>query len=185
MNYAVLLSFLFAFCTTSQTQTMTTTETSTFHELSILNLDETDTIDFSSFKGKKVLLVNVASKCGYTYQYEGLQKLYEAHSDSLVVIGFPCNQFMFQEPGSKEKIAEFCSATYGVTFPMTTKIKVKGDSAHPIYQWLTNKELNGVDNYKVKWNFTKFLVNEEGELIGQWDSKVKPEDPAILAAIKS
>ena len=154
------------------------------YDLSILALNEQDTIHFSDFKGKKVLLVNVASKCGFTYQYEDLQKLYSEHKDSLVVIGFPCNQFLFQEPGSKETIAEFCSVNYGVEFPLSTKIKVKGDSIHPVYSWLTKKEFNGVDDYKVSWNFNKFLVNEEGKLIGYFDSKVKPMDPQILEAIK-
>ncbi|MFY0644915.1 MAG: glutathione peroxidase [Bacteroidia bacterium] len=156
-----------------------------FYKLSIPHINGTDTINFSEFHGKKVLLVNVASKCGYTYQYKGLQSLHEQFSEDLVVIGFPCNQFLFQEPGSDQRIDSFCKQTYNVEFLMSTKIKVKGDSIHPVYDWLTRKEYNGKGDYKVSWNFNKFLVNENGELTHYFDAKVKPKDAVLLEAIKS
>lgn len=155
-----------------------------FYDFNIKALNSEDVIEFSEFKGKKILLVNVASKCGFTPQYEGLEKLYQEYKEDLVIIGFPCNQFMFQESGSEEKIAAFCQRNYGVTFPMTEKIKVKGKSQHPIYNWLTTKELNGVDNYKVSWNFNKFLLDEEGNLLEHFSAKVKPYDERILKHLK-
>lgn len=152
---------------------------SSIYDFKIQALDSEEVIDFQSFKGKKVLLVNVASKCGYTGQYADLEKLYQTFQDQLVIVGFPCNQFLGQEPGSEEEIAQFCSSNYGVTFPMTTKIDVKGKAQHEIYKWLTNKELNEKDDYKVKWNFNKFLIDENGQLIDHYPSKVKPFDGAI------
>jgi glutathione peroxidase len=152
------------------------------YKIEALNSDEV--IDLSAYQGKKMLLVNVASKCGYTPQYEDLQNLYETYQDDLVIIGFPCNQFLFQESGSEEDIAMFCRKNYGVTFPMTTKIKVKGSDKHPIYQWLTSKKLNGVDNYAVSWNFNKFLIDEQGNLIGHFKSSVKPLDEKIVSHLK-
>jgi len=150
------------------------------YDFKIKALDSADVIDFSSFRGKKILLVNVASRCGYTKQYEALQQLYEQYQTQMVVVGFPCNQFLFQESGSETKIALFCKKKYGVTFPMTTKIKVKGTSKHPIYKWLTSRELNGVNNYNVSWNFNKFLIDDKGKLIAHFTSSVKPYDERIL-----
>lgn len=152
---------------------------SSFYDFSIQKLDSDEQIDFSAFRGKKVLLVNVASKCGFTYQYEDLEKLYEQYKEELVVIGLPCNQFLGQEPGSEEQIAQFCSTNYNVSFPMTTKIDVKGKDQHPIYKWLTDKSLNGLDDFKVAWNFNKFLVDEEGKLVAWFPSKVKPLDKEL------
>ena len=149
------------------------------YDFKIQALDSDKMIDFQSFKGKKILIVNVASKCGYTGQYADLEKLYQTYKDQLVIVGFPCNQFLGQEPGSEEEIATFCSSKYGVTFPMTTKIDVKGKDQNEIYKWLTNKELNGKDDFKVKWNFNKFLIDEDGQLIDHFPSKVKPFDEAI------
>lgn len=131
-------------------------------------------IDLHEFKGKKILFVNVASKCGFTPQYEDLQKLHETYSDKLVLIGVPCNQFGEQEPGSAEEIESFCSKNYGVDFLMTEKIDVKGDNQHPLYQWLTKKENNGVDNSTVKWNFQKYLVDENGDYLNFFYSITKP-----------
>jgi glutathione peroxidase len=162
----------------------TTTQMGSIHDFQIKALNSEDLIHLSDFKGKKILMVNVASKCGFTYQYEGLEELYQKYKDQLVVIGVPCNQFLFQESGSEEKIATFCSTTYGVSFPMTQKIEVKGKGAHPIYKWLTSKELNGKDNYKVSWNFNKFLLDEEGNLIAHFPSNVKPMDDAITSLIE-
>lgn len=190
--YILTAGLLFASCT-SQSQNSTTntstentmnTPTTNFYDLSIPALNETDTLKMADLKGKKILIVNVASKCGYTPQYADLQKLNEQYGDKVQIIGFPCNQFMGQEPGSKEDIAEFCSANYGVTFPITTKIDVKGKDQDPIYQWLTKKELNGKDDYKVGWNFNKFLIDENGNLVAHYESGVKPLDAELIAAIE-
>ena len=141
------------------------------------------TIDFSKFKGKKILVVNTASKCGFTPQYEALEKLYEQQKDKLVIIGFPANNFMFQEPGSNDKIAEFCKKNYGVTFPMAAKISVKGGDKAPIYEWLTNKEYNHFQDSKVKWNFQKYLIDEQGHLVAVFDPGTKPDSDEVIAAI--
>jgi glutathione peroxidase len=127
-------------------------------------------VDLAQYKGKVILIVNVASKCGYTTQYEGLQKLYEKHKDDgLVILGFPANDFREQEPGTEEEIAEFCKANYGVTFPLFSKISVKGDHQHPLYQKLTSQpEPIGGDP---KWNFTKFVVNREGNVVARFDAE--------------
>ena len=164
---------------------ISTSTTQSIHQFSIRALDSDETIDFKSFEGKKILVVNVASKCGFTYQYEGLEELYQTYKDDLVVIGVPCNQFLFQEPGSEEKIANFCSLNYGVTFPMTEKVKVKGRNAHEIYKWLSEKELNGHSDNKVSWNFNKFLLDENGQLLAHFPSKVKPMDEEITSMIKA
>jgi glutathione peroxidase len=142
-------------------------------------------IDFSQYKGKKVLVVNTASKCGFTPQYEDLQKLHEAYGDKVVILGFPANNFAGQEPGTSEDIAEFCKKNYGVTFQMFEKISVKGDDQHPLYQFLTKKELNGNIDQEPKWNFNKYLINEKGEVIKWWPSSVKPMSEEIINAIKS
>ncbi|MEJ6547561.1 MAG: glutathione peroxidase [Flavobacteriaceae bacterium] len=136
-------------------------------------------IDLKAYKGKKILFVNVASKCGFTPQYEELEKLSALYKDKLVVIGLPCNQFMSQEPGSNEQIKAFCSATYGVTFPMSDKVEVKGPGQHPLYKWLTNKALNGNSTSSVKWNFQKYLVDENGHLIDFFYSITTPMSPKI------
>lgn len=155
-----------------------------FYDLSINSLVGGQKIEFSAFKGKKILIVNVASACGYTKQYEDLQNLYEKYSDSLIIIGFPCNQFGFQESGSATEIQEFCKVNFGVTFLLTEKIDVKGKNQHPVYQWLTNKELNKVDNYEVSWNFNKFLISENGALLDYFPSKVNPLSDEILNYLK-
>jgi len=153
----------------------------TFHEFTVKTLEGKD-FDLSQLKGKKVLVVNTASKCGFTPQYEGLEKLYEQYGgDDFVVIGFPANNFMKQEPGTNEEIREFCTKNYGVTFPMMAKISVKGDDMHPLYQWLTRKDQNGVMDSKVKWNFQKYLIDENGRLVDMKESKVKPMSEEILA----
>ena len=140
-------------------------------------------IDFSQYKGKKILIVNTASKCGYTPQYEGLEKLYRQHKDKLVIIGFPSNDFLWQEPGSNDDIRQFCSSKYDVTFPMAAKIHVKGFYKAPIYQWLTHKEQNGMENSSVSWNFNKYLINEQGEYVRHFSSDVKPDHPELIRAI--
>ena len=148
------------------------------YDIDIISL-EGEPMDLSKFKGKFILLVNVASNCGFTNQYKALQHLSEIYGDELVVIGLPCNQFGRQEPGSADQIKSFCSMRYGVTFPLTEKIKVKGSQQHPIYQWLTKKELNGKRNSKVHWNFQKYLVNPKGQLIDVFYSTTSPNSKKI------
>ncbi len=152
--------------------------------MEINSLDGKSKIRFADYKGKNILLVNVASECGYTPQYEGLQQIADQYKDNLVIIGFPCNQFGGQEPGTSDEIAGFCKKNYGVTFPLTEKIEVKGKHQHPIYQWLTHKDLNGLGDFDVKWNFNKFLVDKEGKLVAYYPSSVKLTDEQILARIK-
>lgn len=142
------------------------------------------TIDFASFKGKKILIVNTASKCGYTPQYAQLEQLYKQYNGKLVIVGFPANNFMGQEPGNNEEIAEFCQKNYGVTFPMAAKISVKGKDMAPIYQWLTHKDYNGQSESSVKWNFQKYLINEDGTLVAMFEPGVKPNDEKVIAAIE-
>jgi glutathione peroxidase len=155
----------------------------TIYDFKVESLDG-GIIDFSKFRGKKILIVNTASKCGYTPQYEGLEKLYKANKGKLVIVGFPANNFMYQEPGSNEKIAEFCKKNYGVTFPMAAKISVKGRDKAPIYEWLTNKEYNGYQSSTVKWNFQKYLLDEQGKLVAVFAPGVKPESEEIIVAIR-
>lgn len=143
---------------------------------------EGGTIDLSKYKGKKILIVNTASECGYTPQYAGLETLYKQHKNKLVIIGFPANDFGGQEPGTDKEIAGFCQKNYGVTFPMASKITVKGEDMAPIYQWLTEKKHNHFKDSEVKWNFNKYLINEKGELVGVYESKVKPDSPELISA---
>lgn len=139
-----------------------------------LNTLQGNRINFSDYKEKKKLFVNVASKCGFTKQYEDLQKLADTFKDNLIVIGVPCNQFGSQEPGNSKEIQEFCSINYNVTFPITEKLEVKGDNQHPLYQFLKQKIKNNKKNSSVKWNFQKYLVDENGQLIDYWLSITKP-----------
>jgi len=143
-----------------------------FYDLSINSIDGKE-IKMSDFKNKNVLIVNVASFCGYTSQYTDLQTLSQEFED-LVVIGVPCNQFGFQEPLSTDSIKSFCSRKYAVTFPMTEKTKVKGSSQHPLFTWLTNKKQNKLDDFKVSWNFNKFLIDKNGKLISHYSSNISP-----------
>ncbi len=145
---------------------------------------EGGTIDFSKYKGKKILVVNTASKCGYTPQYDGLEKLYKEHKDKLVIIGFPANNFGGQEPGTNEEIQEFCKVRHGVTFPLAAKVDVVGDNTAPLFKWLTSKEENGVLDATISWNFTKFLLDEKGHLLASFPSKVTPESNEILNYLK-
>jgi len=154
------------------------------YDYKIKALDSDQEIDLSSFKGKKILIVNVASKCGFTPQYEDLQNLAMQYDDKLVVIGFPCDQFAGQELNSESEIRQFCTDKFSVSFPMTTMIDVKGKNQHPIYKWLTEKSMNGVGDYSISWNFNKFLIDENGHLLEYFPSKVKPMDEAILKYLK-
>jgi len=153
-------------------------ETTSVYNIEIKSISG-EKINLADFKGKKILFVNVASECGFTPQYEGLQELYEQYKDKLTVIGVPSNQFGGQEPGTAEQIQSFCKLNYGVTFLITEKVDVKGDKQHPLYAWLTKKENNGLKNSSVKWNFQKYLVDEKGELIDYYFSLTKPMSKKI------
>lgn len=141
-------------------------------------------IHFSQYKGKKILFVNVASKCGFTPQYKDLQNLHDEYQDKLVVIGVPCNQFGKQEPGSSDEIQNFCEVNYGVSFLITEKIDVRGDNQHPLYAWLTKKAINGKKNSSVKWNFQKYLADENGNLMDYYYSITKPTSSKITKHLK-
>lgn len=178
------LAILFGFRSRWQKpENMIAQEVIPFYSIPIKSL-ENEALDLSQFKGKYILCVNVASKCGYTPQYAELQDLYEKMSDKLVIIGFPCNQFLGQEPGNAEEIASFCSKNYGVTFPITEKIDVKGKNQHPIYQWLTSKQLNGVSDAEISWNFNKILISPEGQWLKHFPSKVSPLAEELTVRIK-
>ncbi|GBL36262.1 glutathione peroxidase [Filimonas sp.] len=158
-------------------------QTQSVYDIQIEALDG-GTIDLTKYKGKKILIVNTASKCGYTPQYEGLEKLYEKYKEKLVVIGFPSNNFMFQEPGDAKKIRDFCTKNYGVTFPMAAKIDVKGKEMHPLYVWLTQKKYNHYSDNSVKWNFQKYLLDEKGNLVNMFAPGVEPMSEEVMKAIE-
>jgi glutathione peroxidase len=142
--------------------------------------------DFASLKGKKVLVVNTASKCGFTPQYKELEQLYKTYGgDKFVIVGFPANNFMGQEPGSNEDIQQFCQLNYGVTFPMMSKISVKGSDMDPVYQWLTSKSQNGMLDSKVSWNFQKYMIDENGNLVGFAEPKESPMSDKIVNWVKA
>ena len=157
---------------------------STFYEFKMKDIEGKE-VDFSSFKGKKLLIVNVASKCGYTKQYAQLQELHENFGDKVLVLGFPANNFGGQEPGSNEEIKAFCDAEFGVTFPMFQKISVKGFDKHPLYRWLSDASQNGWNNEEPSWNFCKYFINEKGELVKFFPSSVNPLDEEILKMIEA
>jgi glutathione peroxidase len=164
---------------------LTAQEIESIYQFKVKTLTDED-FDFSSLKGKKVMVVNTASKCGLTPQYEELQALYTEYKDKdFVIIGFPANNFAKQEPGTNSEIAEFCKLNYGVTFPMMSKISVKGEDMHPIYQYLTQKSKNGLEDSEVSWNFQKYLINENGQLVKVIPPRTLPSDKAIVDWIKS
>lgn len=153
-------------------------------DYTVKDIDGKD-VDLSAYKGKVVLIINVASKCGFTKQYGGLEKLYEQHKDAgLVLIGFPANNFNSQEPGTDEEIKTFCTSKYGVTFPMMSKISVKGDDKSPVYKFLTEPETAGEFAGEIKWNFNKFLLDRSGKIIARFDSKVAPDSAELTSAIE-
>jgi glutathione peroxidase len=144
-----------------------------------------ENFDFASLKGKKIMIVNTASKCGLTPQYEKLEALYEKYKNkNFVIVGFPANDFMSQEPGSNEEIESFCKMNYGVSFPMMAKISVKGKDMHPVYQFLTEKSKNGLEDNKVEWNFQKYLIDEDGHLSKVISPRVQPDDESITSWIE-
>ena len=151
---------------------------SSFYDLKATSIDGEE-ISFKKYKGKKVLIVNTASSCGYTYQYEGLQKLNDIYGKDVEILGFPANDFLFQERGSDADIADFCEKNYGVTFQMFSKITTKGRNQSPVYTWLTNKDLNGWNEKKPTWNFCKYLIDENGNLVEFFDKSVKPMSKEI------
>jgi len=152
------------------------------YDIAITSL-EGKTIDLNDFKGKKILFVNVASKCGFTSQYKNLQKLHDTYGEKVEIIGIPCNQFGSQEPGTAAEIKEFCTKNYGVSFLMSEKSQVKGANQHPLYKWLTNKSENGIQDSEVSWNFQKYLVDENGKLMQVFKSGVSPMDASITSLL--
>ena len=176
LSVLFLINFLFADIMIAQQKN--------FHSFSATMIDG-KTLDLSTLKGKKVLVVNTASKCGLTPQYKELEELYKQYGgDKFTIIGFPANNFMSQEPGSDEEIKQFCEVNYGVTFQMMSKISVKGDDIHPIYKWLTTKDENGVMDSKVSWNFQKYMIDEDGNLVDFVEPKKSPNTEKIVNWIK-
>ena len=156
-----------------------------FYALSANSIDG-ENLSFEQFKGQKVLIVNVASKCGLTPQYEDLESLFKMYGGrGFTIVGFPANNFNKQEPGSEKEIKTFCEVNYGVSFQMMSKISVKGDDMHPVYQWLTQKELNGVEDSQVRWNFQKYLIDEQGQLVEVFSPKTKPLSEQLVSKIKN
>lgn len=180
--------FLFACFNPGKVTTRPTTvstssgRTTSFFQFTVNSL-EGKPVSLEQYKGKKIIVLNVASKCGFTPQYADWEKFYEANKDKFVILGFPCNDFMSQEPGSAEDIAEFCQKNYGVSFPMFEKVHVKGDSIAPLYKWLTDPAQNGWNSQEPTWNFCKYVINEKGELTHFFASKVKPDSPEFQAAL--
>lgn len=160
--------------------TMEAQNNKSFYDFSAKTIDGKD-LDFSDLKGKKILIVNTASKCGYTPQYTELEELYKKYkSENFIIIGFPANNFLSQEPGTDDEIKEFCELNYGVTFQMMSKVSVKGKDIHPVYSWLTSKDQNGVMDSKVKWNFQKYMIDENGILVDVIAPKESPKSEKII-----
>jgi glutathione peroxidase len=158
-------------------------EKKSIHEFTVTDIDG-NSFSFLALKGKKIMVVNTASKCGLTPQYKSLEALYQQYKDSnFVIVGFPANNFMGQEPGSNEEIAAFCSKNYGVSFPMMSKISVKGNDMHPVYKFLTSLNQNALEDNEVKWNFQKYLLDENGYLIRVIDPSTQPDDPSVISWI--
>lgn len=154
------------------------------HDFTMNDIDG-QPVKLDKYRGQVVMIVNVASKCGLTPQYEGLEKLYDTYKESgLVILGFPANNFLRQEPGTDAEIKEFCSLNYGVSFPMFSKISVKGDDQHPLYAWLTSKQHNPEFAGDIGWNFAKFLIGRDGKIIARFSPRTKPEDAELVAAVK-
>ncbi len=154
------------------------------YDFTLKDIDGND-VKLDKYNGKVVMIVNTASRCGYTPQYEGLQKIYDTYKDrGFVVLGFPANNFMGQEPGTEKEIKDFCTLKYNVTFPMFSKISVTGTDQHPLYGFLTNKATNPKFPGDISWNFNKFLIDKNGKIVGRWGSKDKPEDAAVTEAIE-
>lgn len=180
MNIKTLLASLFVASSLSVSGQVA----QSIHEFTVTDIDG-KTFDFAQLKGKKIMVVNTASKCGYTGQYKDLEALYLKYKNSdFVIVGFPANDFLRQEPGTDADIKSFCSLTYQVTFPMMSKISVKGNDIAPIYAWLQYEKFNGVADAKVSWNFNKFLIDEQGHWVRSYGSSENPLSPAIQAWIE-
>lgn len=176
---------LLVFMITSQVANSQNTNDDTIFQFTVKNIEGED-FDFSSLKGKKIMIVNTASKCGLTPQYKKLQALYDKYgNDDFIIVGFPANNFLRQEPGSDEEIAAFCESNYGVTFPMMSKISVKGKDMHPVYEFLTQEVKNGVVNSSVSWNFQKYLISPDGRLARVVSPRTQPDDPSVISWIES
>ncbi|MDG1653462.1 MAG: glutathione peroxidase [Flavobacteriaceae bacterium] len=176
---------LLVFMITSQVANSQNTNDDTIFQFTVKNIEGED-FDFSSLKGKKIMVVNTASKCGLTPQYKKLQALYDKYGkEDFVIIGFPANNFLRQEPGSDEEIAVFCERNYGVTFPMMSKISVKGKNMHPVYEFLTQEAKNGIVSSSVSWNFQKYLINPDGRLARVVSPRTQPDDPSVISWIES
>ena len=180
----LLLLFILFSCQNKaqQPQTNSNMTKQSIHSFVVTDI-QGNQFDFSKLKGKKILIVNTASKCGLTPQYKDLQALHEKYQDKLVIVGFPANNFMSQEPGSNQDIATFCEVNYGVTFPMMAKISVKGEDMHEVYQFLTQKSLNGLKDSDVEWNFQKYLLDEQGFLLEVYSPRTQPTDPALVSSL--
>lgn len=160
------------------------TQTSDFYNFKVKTLDGGE-FNFNTLKGKKVMIVNTASKCGNTPQYKDLEELYQKYSGELIIIGFPANNFGSQEPGTATEIRKFCTDNYGITFPLMQKVSVKGDDMAPVYKWLTSKSENGFKDSEVKWNFQKYLIDENGKLVNVLDPQEKPNSDKVLMWLTS
>ena len=174
-NITLLIMALFTFTTSNAQESI--------YDVAINDISG-NSIDLSEFKGKHILFVNVASECGFTPQYAGLEELHQQFKEGLVVIGLPCNQFGGQEPEAEKEIQQFCTKNFGVTFLLTEKIEVKGDEKHPLYSWLTDKKINGKSSSTVKWNFQKYIVDEKGDFVNYFYSTTKPLSPKITSIVK-
>ena len=177
------LSFLFGFLDFSSPDYHN--KSNSIYDYSAISI-EGDEIKFENYKGKKIIIINVASKCGYTYQYEGLQELNKKYKDKVVILGFPSNDFLWQEPGTNKEIKKFCSTTYGVDFQIFEKVSVKKNKKqHPVYTWLSNSELNGWNDKPPSWNFCKYLIDENGKLVHFFNASIKPGNQQILDFINN
>ena len=174
-NLILLIMALFTFTTSNAQESI--------YDIAINDISG-NPIDLNEFKGKHVLFVNVASECGFTSQYAGLEELHQQYKNDLIVIGLPCNQFGGQEPAAEKEIQQFCTQNFGVSFLLSEKIEVKGDGQHPLYAWLTDKQKNGKSNSTVKWNFQKYLIDEKGEFVDYFYSTTKPMSPKITSIFK-
>ncbi|MCE1188574.1 MAG: glutathione peroxidase [Ignavibacteria bacterium] len=184
MNVMMVLSGMMSFLGCSiGTKPVGKQSVVSFYSLTFTDMDGT-LVPMSTFKGKKVLVVNTASRCGYTPQYAELEKLYEQYKEKLVVIGFPANNFLSQEPGTNDEIRSFCKLNYDVSFPMARKISVKGDDIDPVFTWLSDPKLNGWNSDEPKWNFYKYLIDEKGELEAVFPSSVKPLSDDVIKHLK-
>lgn len=183
-SFILILFMFFLMAQFSRVSAGDMPKTPSIYNFTVKDIDGKE-VKLEQYKGKVLLIVNVASKCGYTPQYEGLQKLYSQYKDKgLVILGFPANNFGGQEPGSEEQIKEFCTTTYGVTFPMFSKISVKGEDIHPLYKYLTSGEANPDVAGEITWNFNKFLVDPSGKVIARFASADKPESEKVVNAIR-